>query len=493
MINYTERMSFPQVGRKEVEVDFDGGNLTSDGGLSLLSDADRVAGVTASMARAIDDCRQGSKIRHSVLEMLRSRVHAIASGYEDANDLDTLRDDPALKLASGRCPLSGDSLASQPTVSRFENSVSRDELRRVGRALAERVIAELPAETQSVILDIDASDDPCHGQQELEGFNGYYDSHCYLPLFLHLTDDQGHQWPLAALLRPGRTKPIAGVRTLLRHAVRMLRQRWPDIEILVRADGGFGCEQVFRYCDALQVQYVIGMPTNNCLKALGQATQDACQAAYDTICAAATCAAATAMGNELTNKAPSDKVEVCLDGCVRYGEFLYKAGSWPYHRNTIIKVSFTRDNANRDKINPRYVVSNVKEWAGRVLDACGVYELYCGRGDQENRIKELKLDLNSGRTSCHRFWANQMRLLEHLAANILWTVIRVMAKGTIWAKAQICTMQLQIVKVAARVRETTRRVWLNLCTSYPYQLDWRLLQQRLAARDAATPKMPDPS
>jgi len=463
MAEYTEAMAFPQVGRKAVVVDFDGGDLSSDGGLLLLSEADRVAGVTAAMAGALRDRRQQSKVEHSGEELLRARVQAIACGYADANDLDTLRHDPALKVASGRCPLSGAALGSQPTVSRFENRVTRGELLALGEALAQRVVAQLPARTKWVILDIDASDDPCHGQQEFEGFNGYYDCHCYMPLFLHLTDDRGRQWPLAALLRPGRTKPTAGVKALLKRAVRLLRARWPRLEILVRGDSGFGCDEVLRCCDRLQVHYLFGLPSNKRLVVLGQATQQLCQAAYDVACATA-----KAQGQD------------CSDDCVQHGEFLYKAGSWPRCRDTIIKVAMTQG-----KLNARYVVTDLHDWAGAVLDAKGVYELYCGRGDQENRIKEIKLDLASGRTSCHRFLANQMRLLQHLAAHILWTVVRAAATGTRWATAQVATLQLQVVKVAARVRETTRRICLNLCTTYPYQADWRLLQQRLAARATA--------
>jgi hypothetical protein len=196
-----------------------------------------------------------------------------------------------------------------------------------------------------------------------------------------------------------------------------------------------------------------------------------------------------------------------VDDHRQYGRFSYKAGSWPHHRDTIIKVAMTRG-----KLNPRYVVTNLRKWGkqglddqelddqelddqelddqeldDQELDARAIYELYCGRGDQENRIKELKLDLESGRTSCHRFLANQMRLLQHLAAHVLWTVVRVAASGTRWARAQVVTLQLQVLKVAARVRESTRRVWLHLCSAYPYQEDWRLLLQRLSLCSNAPP------
>ena len=173
--------------------------------------------------------------------------------------MDTLRHDPALKMAVGRCPVSEGALASQPTLSRFENSVTKRELMLAGLILAERVIAQLPANTKRVVLDIDATDDPCHGQQEFEGFNAYYDSHCYMPLLMHITDERGHQWPLAALLRPGRTNTLAGVVGLLKRAVELLRARWPAIEILVRGDSGFGSDKVLRCCDRLGVGFLFGV------------------------------------------------------------------------------------------------------------------------------------------------------------------------------------------------------------------------------------------
>jgi len=208
MVDYTTPRVLTLPLRKEVVANFDGGALSSDGGLVVLAAADRRAGVTAALAGAVRDGRQQSKVEHSAHEIVQARVLAIACGYADGNDLNTLRHDPALKMVSGQCPLSGAALASQATISRWENQATRRDLLRMGQALAQVVVAQLPADTQRVILDVDASDDPCHGQQEFEGFNGYYDEHCYLPLFLHLTEQNGAQWPLAVLLRPGRVNPL---------------------------------------------------------------------------------------------------------------------------------------------------------------------------------------------------------------------------------------------------------------------------------------------
>ena len=459
---------------KEVVAAFDGGALSSDGGVMILAAADRKAGITVALAAAMRDSRQQSKVEHSAQEIVQERVVSIAGGYSDGNDLNTLRDDPALKMVSGQRPLSGAALASQPTISRWENQASRRDLLRMGLAVAERVVAQLPDDTVRVVLDVDASDDPCHGQQEFEGFNGYYDEHCYLPLFVHLTDQRGTQWPLAALLRPGRVNPRLGVTGSLKRAVRLLRARFAEIEILVRADSGFGCDEVLRCCEELKVPYVIGIPTNSRLKALGEPAVKRCAEAFAAQTAARVAELKRSEGARAEAGIP-DEADHCYSGpCREYDEFAYQAGSWVLPRHVIIKVEMTEE-----KLNPRYVVTDLIEWAGQELDSEAIYQLYCGRGNQENGIKESKLDLDSGRTSCHRFLANQARLIAHLSAHVLWTVVRVAAVGTRWAKAQVGTMQLQIQKVAVRVRETTRRVWLHLCSTYPYQQEWRLLLERL--------------
>jgi len=298
-----------------------------------------------------------------------------------------------------------------------------------------------------------------------------------LPLFLHLTEQNGAQWPLAVLLRPGRVNPLRGVCSLLKRAVRLLRVRFPKVEIVVRADSGFGYDEVLCCCEELGVHYVIGLASNQRLKVLGAATQQRCAEAFAARLAAAEadrqrCAGALAEAGVAAEVARQGWSRPCRP-CRAYDEFGYKAGSWKHCRDTIVKVEMIQG-----ELNTRYVVTNLWDWAGEALDAEGVYKLYCGRGNQENGIKESKLDLESGRTSCHRFLANQARLLEHLAAHLLWTVVRVAAAGTRWAKAQVSTLQLQIQKVAVRVRESTRRVWLHLCTTYPYQAEWcHLLEQ----------------
>ena len=307
--------------------------------------------------------------------------------------------------------------------------------------MAKRVIAQLPAATTKVYLDIDATDDPCHGQQEFEGFNTYYGHHCYIPLLVQLTDEEGTQWPLAALLRPGGTHPHAGVRMLLRNLVGMLRARFGRIEITVRADSGFGCHRILDCLEGLKVLYAVGLAQNEVLKKLGESTEAKCLR----------------------------KWKKQGDGCQTHGSIDYRAGKWKRYRRVVVKVEMIDG-----RPNTRYVVTNLWRFKSVV-----VYPLYCGRGEHENRIKELKLDLSSGRTSCHGFLANQGRLLMHLAAYVLWTVVRVAAAGTPLAKAQVGTLRLQLLKVAARIVESTRRVWIHLCSSYPYREVWRHVHANL--------------
>jgi hypothetical protein len=431
---------FPAVGGREVVARFDGGNLTSDAGMLLLAAADRRVGIIDALARSFSDNRQASKVRHPLADILSERVFAIAAGYEDANDLDMLRFDPALKVACNRLPEKDLALASQPTISRLENSVGVRDLIRMGQALAERVIAQLPVDTKQVVLDVDATDDPCHGQQEFEFFNRYYDTHCYLPLLLHVTAEDGRQRLLGSLLRPGKASYKTGLFWMLRTAVRLLRCRFPDIVIVLRADAGFGFADVLKFCEKHVVQYVLGLRGNRRLTTLSTPIQmDACL-----------------------------KHRFEGDGCLEYGEFEYKAGSWPRKRRVIVKAEITNG-----ELNPRYVVTDLEQ----VPEA--VYLFYCGRGEQENRIKELKLDLSSGRTSCHRFLANQLRLLLHSAACVLMTSIQDAAAETKLAKAQVCTLRLRLLKVAARVVETCRRIWFHLPTSCPDKDSWEQIYRKL--------------
>jgi hypothetical protein len=433
-----ELLLFPSVHGKEVAAGFDGGDITSDCGALLVARADDKIGLTWAMGEQIVDSRQSSKVRHSVGSLLRQRVVAIACGYEDANDFSTLACDPAMKLACGRAPKSDGDLGSQPTVSRFENRVSKKDVASMGYAIARSVVSQLPAKTRQLIVDIDAYEDPCHGQQEFEFFNGYYNSHCYVPLALYVTGPDGVQRLIGAILRSGKGGS-AGVESAIEIAVGAIRERFPAAKIILRADSAFGNADMLWLCDRLRLSYALGLASNERLQALSVRTQMQVCWLYT------------------FGKARWDQPE----GCRVFGGFDYKAGTWEHARRVIVKAEITNG-----ELNPRFIVSNLP------FPAQKAYGFYCGRGDIENRIKEFKLDLYAGRTSCHRFVANQFRLLLHVAASVLMTAIQEAAKSTTLARAQAGTIRLRLLKLGARVVETTRRVWVQMSSSFTNQAVW---------------------
>jgi len=443
MYNTTLDLVFPAVGGREVVSRNDGGDITSDAGLLLVSLADKKLGLTQAMADAIRDPREQGKVDHHVIEMSRERVYAICQDYEDANDLDTLRHDPALKMACDRLPKTGDALASQPTISRFENMPGAKDQLRVAVAMARRVMSGLPKWTQRVIIDLDPTEDPCHGQQEFEFFNGHYGCHCYLPMHIHITGDDGRQRIIGSLLRPGNAGATKGLFSALRMAIRLVREYLPQTQIIFRADSAFGVCDVLDFSEDMGIDYILGMKGNNVLHDLSSSVQmDACL-----------------------------KYKWEGNGAREYGSILYKAGSWRHSRRVVVKAEITQG-----ELNPRFVVTNLSG-----LSDEEAYGFYCMRGEQENRIKEIKLDLASGRTSCHRFLANQFRLLLHTAACMLMGVLQESLAGTRFAKAQIGTLRTRILKVGARVVETARKIWFHLPSSFPQQEIWRRMHAALVS------------
>jgi len=441
MNHSTPALSFPLLSRKEVSANFDGGEMTSNAGLLFLAQADRKLRLIEQLADQIVDPRDPAKVRHSLEDLLRERIFALCAGYEDANDLDTLKSDPALLLACGKPLREGEALASQPTISRLENGVDSKDLFCLAHELARIVIAQLPNGTKSVVLDVDATVDPCHGQQELELFNGYYDTHCYLPLLLHVSAEDGRQRLVSALLRPGTASSTVGLLGMLSRVVALLRARFPQIAITLRADGGFGQEKVLTFCEQAGLSYVLGLPSNPCLRALSVELE------------AEVVAFAAKIGGD----------------AIAYESLSYQAGTWPSEREVVCKAE-----TGLGKLNVRYVVHDRQNETAE-----DTYLYYCGRGDQENRIKDMKLDLFSGRTSCHRFLANQFRLLLSAAACVLFTVIQEALSGTNLAGAQIGTLRLRLIKVGARVVRRCRRICLHLPTSSPSQRLWRFLHAKL--------------
>jgi hypothetical protein len=434
------------LGKRSVVARFDGGRLSSEGGLLWLKGVDERLGVCARLAGCIREWRKQGKVKQSIESMVRQRVMAICCGYEDCNDAERLRDDPMLKLVGGRAPESGEPLASQPTLSRLENAVSRGDLVRMAEAMVALFVeGHRTRAPQQIVLDGDATDDPTHGQQELEFYHGYYGCHCYLPLLLYATADGGEEELVAAVLRPGNRHAGHWVAGLLRRVVARLRAAFPETEIAFRGDAGMALPEVYDYCEGAGVRYVISLPKNHRL--LSGAAQDLADA-------------------EAAYAETGEKVR-------RFGEFGYAAETWPQERRVIVKAEVMAQGEN-----PRFVVTNLLD-----PDPETVYELYIARGEIENRIKELKNDLFSGRTSCHRFLANQFRLQLHAAAFILMGGLRRLLAGTSFARMQAATLRVKLLKVAAQVRETTRKIWLHLPTSYPYQAVW----MRLLARPISDP------
>jgi DDE family transposase len=434
-------LNFPAAGNRTVHARFDGGDLTSDAGLLFIAQADERLGLTDKMAGTLGERRQISKVRFDLSTLLKERIYAIAAGYEDCNDLDTLKDDPGLRVACGKDIQTPGALASQPTLSRFENSVTARELLRLGTLLSQTAVSQLPKETKHVYLDLDATVDPTHGQQELSLFDGHYDTWCYLPLLAFVTEDDGTQHLIGALLRSACGRSTKGVLWMVRKAVRILRASFPEIQITVRGDCGFGYGRLINWCERAGVGYLLAV----------QATKP------------------------MQEKALWAQMELAVwfrfnmkDFCV-YDEWKHKAESWDKPTRMIAKA--TVDGAT---VEARYVVTHASKGTAEE-----VYQRYCERGDAENRIKEFKLDLLSGRTSCHRFLANVFRLLLHHAAGILMKALQLALRGTGYARAQVNTVRVRLLKVAARVVVSSRRICFHLPTSFPLHALWYSLSDRL--------------
>lgn len=435
-------LPFPAVRSKEVVARFDGGDVTSDAGLLLLRDADRHLGITAALITSIEDLRQPGKVQHPLVELVRTRVYSVAQGYSDCNDLDTLRHDPVLKLSCGVLPGDGP-LASQPTLSRFENRVTARDLKRAQAALAREVLQQVPTDIAMATLEVDATDDPCHGQQQLKLFNGYYGEHCYVPLLFHLVEPNGRRHLLWALLRPGNASSGKGLVGTMREVMRLVRERLgKQVPLIVRADSGFGSGRFIDFVQSQRVIFVLGLPSNAALTRLAERTHVSAAAGY------------WFYGN----------------GYRVFGDFEYGAKTWQRKHRVVVKVEITQG-----AFNPRYVVTNLIEGEPEEI-----YKFYCERGEQENRIKEFKLDMDSGRTSCSKFMANQFRLLIHTAAYALMNGLRGLLGGTVWQRAQLGTLRLRLLKVGARVVESARKVWVHLPTSYPNRREWEHLTNRLS-------------
>ena len=398
--------------------------ISSDGGLVLLRKTIERSGLMVRMASCLIDNRRQDKVRHTQLKMLCQRVVGICLGWEDCNDFDELRNDPLYRICLDGKP------ASQPTLSTFENSVERRELHALSRELVQFFIERYKGKSpRRIVLDFDATDDPAHGQQELEFYHGYYGTHCYLPLLVFASVDGSAMELVGAILRPGNSHAGKRSAAVLKRMAKMLRKAFPATEIVVRADAGFALPEMYAACDELELGYVISLPKNSRLIDLSSPFQDESRAQF---------------------LATGQKAKV-------FGEFGYAAESWPEERRVIAKAEVTSKGDN-----PRYVVTNLDG------DAEATYNLYIARGDSENRIKELKLDLSSGRTSCHRFSANCFRLLLHAISFVLMSLVRELLAETPLARCTMHQIRIKLLKVAAIVEQSTRRILVRLPRGHPY-------------------------
>lgn len=420
---------FPAIRGKKLTAAFDGGRLTSDGGVMLLAEAARRMRIAEKLAAVIPDRRDPARVVHRLPEILLARILAIACGYEDADDLDAMRTDPAFKLACGRLPESGADLMSQPTVSRWENAPTLRDLVRLGRVMVDLYCASYAMPPREVVLDIDDTVDVVHGHQQLSLFNAHYDERCFLPIHVY---DTATGRPVAMILRPGKTPSGVEVRGHVRRLVRAIGRHWPTTRITIRGDGHYCRPEVMGWCEANGVDYLFGLTGTKALAAKVEAVAD----------------------NIRVERAIDDK-----DAVRGFAETTHAARSWRRQRRVAARIEATRLG-----LDIRYVVTNIASGTAEWLYA----DLYCARGQAENLIKLHKAQLASDRTSCRAATANQMRLVLHTAA--YWLVLAVrdaIPKAHALARAEFTTIRLRLLKVAARVTETASRVRIAFASACP--------------------------
>ncbi len=446
---------FPDLFNQPVVATFDQPNASSDGGAILLKAAEARYGLIDGFARCLVDARQPGKVRHTLADLLAQRIFGLACGYPDANDADRLADDPIHKLLLGRDPIDGASLASQPTISRFENEVGAPTLYAMGCELAASVIdrhrQRLHGRARTITIDLDPTDDPTHGEQQLSFFNGHYDSWCYLPLLAFVTfNDETEQYLCAAILRPGNAPATRGARGTLIRLIDLLRQAFPKARFLVRLDGGFATPAMLDRLDAEpRLDYVVAMAENAVL----------------------TRRAESAMVEARTQSEASGQTAHI------YAETRYAARTWPHERRLVIKAEVVRLAGREPRDNQRFVITNLRQTPRFIYE-----RVYCARGDIENRIKELHDGLQIGRTSCGRFWANQLRVLLTAAAFVLMQELRWRAARTACARTQVTGLRDRLLKLGVQVVVSVRRIVLHLPTATPDLAAWRHIALALGAR-----------
>ncbi len=459
-------LPFARLSGKDLHADFDGGTLSSDGGVLFFREIEAQIGIIRRLAGALDDPRDARYTDHSYEEMLRQRIFQMICGYEDANDCTSLRHDPAFKAACGRLPLSDDPLASQPSISRFENAARRSELYRMAQAVFDTFVASYDQPPKSILLDIDDTADEVYGTQQQSLFNGYYDSYCYLPL--HIYEGQSGKL-ITTVLRPGRRPNGQEIVSILKRVVGAIRRAWPEVLILLRGDGHFSAPEVHEWCENQEpnIFYILGQGGNKVLKEKAKVILQQAQLLYRLRQERYWRKKRQDESKQQPSKSkgahaqpePSDHDVIFETMKVKlYTEFLYQADSWSKSRRIICKVEVSEKGENI-----RFVVTNLQHHRKAYI-----YEtIYCGRGQMENYIKDHKRFLHSDRLSCHKFEANQFRLLLHSAAYILMHHFRSIGlQGTPWSRAQFDQIQLRVLKVGARVEELKTKIRFHFPTSF---------------------------
>jgi hypothetical protein len=448
----TQTVLFADLSDRPLIVTFDQPHASSDGGAILFKAADRRLGLLDALTATILDARASTRVTHHVGDLLAQRVFAIACGYPDGNDADRLADDPIHKLLLGRDPIDGGRLASQPTISRFEHTAAPRMLVAMGHALADTVIARHRRRRRRVRLitiDLDVTEDQTHGAQQLSFFNGFYDHWCYLPLVGTLTfDDEARQYLVAAILRPGNAGNTAGAGSLLRRLLPKLWRAFPRARLRVRLDAGFATPELFALLEATGVEYVVAMGSNAVLARHAEPYVAPLRAV----------------------------VATTHDTATSYGEAAYQAGTWPAARRTIIKAEVVWHHGREPRDNPRFVITNLRQTPEWIYT-----HVYCARGDSENRLKELKDALAFGRTSCTRFWANQLRITLTAAAFVLCQELQLRADRTALRGAQVPRLRQALITIGVQVVRSVRRIVLHFPRSHPNAATWAHLARALGA------------
>ena len=435
MTECTQRtFEFPDLKRRRIEASFAGGHITSDGGALLLRQVDQRLGLSEAVAAVLDDPRRRGSVQHSVGDLLRQRLYALALGHEDLNDHDDLRRDLAIQTAVG----TDQDMASPATLCRWENRADRQTAWRIHEVLVDQFIASFERAPKRLILDFDATDDAVHGRQEGRFFHGYYDHYCFLPLYVFCGDQL-----LCAYLRESCIDGAKHAWAILALLVKRLRAEWPKVKIIFRGDSGFCRWRLLSWCERKNVDYIVGIARNGRLNQAAAWWIEAAERRFDLL---------------------REKQRL-------FTHFRYAAGSWDRSRRVIAKAEHSERGSN-----PRYVVTNLRGDPERLYD-----RLYCARGEMENRIKEQQLDLFADRTSCHGWWANQFRLLlSGLAYTLLEAIRRLALQKTELARAYVGTIRLKLLKIGAIIIRNTRRVRFLLSSAHPRQELFFRVAEKLA-------------